>query len=147
MPHTVTYGPWPLIAQCCPPTLLGPVLPRGAWWYPHCQDLPHNNLVFSAGKHVRYSFAFDLEKPPCHYVNLEMTSLKSVSKILLSDLVLSFWNQSIYTWSFGNSLPSHYIGFTVSCNSATRASKHLQFFSFSHYSDKPGIRFHLKQSF
>ena len=46
-----------------------------------------------------------------------------------------------YTWSFGNSLLScSHLGLTIPCNSATKASKCLQFFSSSHYSDKPGMR-------
>lgn len=35
-----------------------------------------------------------------------------------------------------------YLGLTVPCNSATRANKRLQFFIFSHYSDKPEVRLH-----
>lgn len=45
------------------------------------------------------------------------------------------------TWSFGNSLHSHYhLGLTAPCNSATKTRKRLQFFSSSCYSDKLGMR-------
>lgn len=145
MPHAVTLGSWPLIAQCCSPTLLPSTLPRAPRWYPHCKELPHTILVLSAGKHERYNFAFDPEKPACHYAYLEMASC--VSKILLSDLVLLFETRTFHMklWEFV-AFPLH-LGLTVPCNSATRANKRLQLFIFSHYSDKPGIRHHQKWPF